>query len=553
MALVNRAVTRGVRATILPGLALREGVPAELRTLVAVPILLTTREALEEHIERLEIHHLASSEDEMHFALLSDWTDADDESIEGDEALVEAAAAGIARLNRRHGPAAGGERFLLLHRRRVWNEGQRRWIGWERKRGKLHELNRLLRGAVDTTFIKPAVPAGVRYVITLDADTRMPREAARRLIGKMAHPLNRPRLDAGSRRVVEGYGVLQPRVTPSLPVGREGRYSSASSPARAASILTRRRYRTCTRIFSAKAPIPARASTTWMPSRPRSTAACRKQHASQPRSVRRDLRAPASLPISRWSRNSRRATTWSRRASTAGRAATGSCCRGLSAARRAAGARALEDAGQPAPVAVGAGEPRGARDRMDAAAAGRARLDRFRRVDDRGRDAASRARRDRAAARADHAAQPPARARRRRPAGTLPHGIAGRVPRAPGLANGRCDRKNALSAARQPPASARLGHGGPGCSQPPARPSGVLPAHERRRRSRRGGGARRVVGQARRGRRRCRSCSHGPRRRRSRDGRACRRASRGGCRFRRPTPSRCAGSRAALGATSRPS
>jgi len=233
MALVNRAVTRGVRATILPGLALREGVPAELRTLVAVPILLTTREALEEQIERLEIHHLASAEDEMHFALLSDWTDADDESIEGDEALVEAAAAGIARLNRRHGPAAGGERFLLLHRRRVWNEGQRRWIGWERKRGKLHELNRLLRGAIDTAFIKPAVPAGVRYVIALDADTRMPREAARRLIGKMAHPLNRPRLDAGSQRVVEGYGVLQPRVTPSLPVGREGSlfqriFSSAS-------------------------------------------------------------------------------------------------------------------------------------------------------------------------------------------------------------------------------------------------------------------------------------------------------------------------------------
>ncbi|HYX63881.1 MAG TPA: glucoamylase family protein, partial [Burkholderiales bacterium] len=233
MALVNRAVTRGVGAAILPGLALRDGVPAELRTLLAVPILLTTREALEEQIERLEIHHLASAEDELHFALLSDWADANDESVAGDAALVEAAAEGIARLNRRYGPAGGGERFLLLHRRRVWSEGQRRWIGWERKRGKLHELNRLLRGATDTTFIRPAVPAGVRYVITLDADTRMPREAARRLIGKMAHPLNRPRLDARNRRVVEGYGVLQPRVTPSLPVGREGSlfqriFSSAS-------------------------------------------------------------------------------------------------------------------------------------------------------------------------------------------------------------------------------------------------------------------------------------------------------------------------------------
>jgi cyclic beta-1,2-glucan synthetase len=222
MALVNRAITRGVGATLLPGLALRDGVPAHLRTLVAVPILLTTREALEEQIERLEIHYLASPEGELHFALLSDWADAAAETVEGDDALVAAAAAGIARLNLRHGPAAGGQRFLLLHRRRVWNEGQRRWIGWERKRGKLHELNRLLRGAVDTTFVEPCVPAGVRYVITLDADTRMPRETARRLIGKMAHPLNQPRLDAATRRVVEGYGVLQPRVTPSLPIGREG-------------------------------------------------------------------------------------------------------------------------------------------------------------------------------------------------------------------------------------------------------------------------------------------------------------------------------------------
>ncbi|OGA22253.1 MAG: glycosyl transferase [Betaproteobacteria bacterium RIFCSPLOWO2_02_FULL_67_26] len=231
MALVNRGVTREFGATILPGLELRDGIPSNLRTVLAVPILLTTPAALEEHIERLEIHHLASPEDELHFALLSDWTDATTETVDGDDALLDAAAAGIARLNRRYGAAAGGDRFLLFHRRRVWNEGQQRWIGWERKRGKLHELNRLLRGAADTHFIgaggppftpPSAPPAGVRYVITLDADTRMPRETARRLVGKMAHALNRPRFDAVTRRVVEGYGVLQPRVTPSLPIGREG-------------------------------------------------------------------------------------------------------------------------------------------------------------------------------------------------------------------------------------------------------------------------------------------------------------------------------------------
>jgi cyclic beta-1,2-glucan synthetase len=231
MALVNRGVTMEFGARILPGLELRDGVPVHLRTMVVVPMFLTTPAELEEQIERLEIHHLSSPEGELYFALLSDWTDAASETVEGDGALLEAAAAGIARLNRAYGPKAGGNRFLLLHRRRVWNEGQQRWIGWERKRGKLHELNRLLRGATDTTFIgvggpphtpPPAPPAGVRYVITLDADTRMPREAARRLVGKMAHPLNQPRFDPVSRRVVEGYGVLQPRVTPSLPIGREG-------------------------------------------------------------------------------------------------------------------------------------------------------------------------------------------------------------------------------------------------------------------------------------------------------------------------------------------
>ncbi|MQA65133.1 MAG: glycosyl transferase [Alphaproteobacteria bacterium] len=227
VALVNRGVTLGFGATFLPALELRNGIPSQLRTLVAVPMLLTTRETVEDQIEQLEIHYLASLGGDLQFALLSDWVDAATEHIEGDGALLAAAAEGIARLNRRHGPAAGGDRFVLLHRRRVWNEGEGRWIGWERKRGKLNELNRLLRGASDTTFLSvngrpPTVATNVRYVITLDADTRLPRDTVRRLIGKMAHPLNRPRFDAPAGRVVEGYAVLQPRVTPSLPVSREG-------------------------------------------------------------------------------------------------------------------------------------------------------------------------------------------------------------------------------------------------------------------------------------------------------------------------------------------
>jgi len=226
-AIVNRDAANQFGATTLPGLDLREGVPREFRTMVVVPTLLTTPAAIAEQVARLEVHHLASPDGDLRFALLSDWEDADRETLETDSALLAAAVSGIAELNRRHASAVDGERFLLLHRRRVWSEGQRQWMGWERKRGKLHELNRLLRGAHDTTFVAtgghaPTVPPDVRFVITLDADTRLPREAARRLVGKMAHPLNRPRFEAATGRVVEGYGILQPRVTPSLPIGREG-------------------------------------------------------------------------------------------------------------------------------------------------------------------------------------------------------------------------------------------------------------------------------------------------------------------------------------------
>ena len=227
VAVVNRCLTRGFGATPLPAMELRSGVPTRLRTLIAVPTMLTTAAAIDEQIERLEVHHLASPEGELHFALLSDWLDATTQQVDGDESLLQTAVAGIARLNQRYGAAPGGDRFLLLHRKRLWNAGEARWIGWERKRGKLHELNRLLRGASDTSFLpvggqSPKVPTGVRYVITLDADTRLPRDAVHRLIGKMAHPLNRPQFDNASGRVVAGHAVLQPRVTPSLPVGSEG-------------------------------------------------------------------------------------------------------------------------------------------------------------------------------------------------------------------------------------------------------------------------------------------------------------------------------------------
>ncbi len=225
VSLVHRLVPLLVPPRLLPKLELAGGVPRELRTLVAVPTLLTRQADVEVQLERLEVHHLANPEGHLHFALLTDWADAAEEKMPGDEALLATLADGIVRLNARYGSLpGGGERFLLLHRRRLWNDKEGKWIGWERKRGKLHELNRLLRGAGDTTFVPingrpPTVPQGIRYVITVDADTRLPKGTARRLVGAMAHPLNRPRFDPREGRVVEGYAILQPRLTPSLPTG----------------------------------------------------------------------------------------------------------------------------------------------------------------------------------------------------------------------------------------------------------------------------------------------------------------------------------------------
>ena len=224
IALINRAVMGMLGPRRLPRMELRDGIPEDLRTIVVMPTLLTTSKEIAGHVERLEVHYLSNPDGDLRFALLSDWLDAPSETLPGDENLLAIARDGVARLNKKYGPVPdGGERFFLFHRKRVWNECDGKWMGWERKRGKLQELNQLLRGSTNTTFVSTAGTlrpnlAGVRYVITLDADTRLPRGAAARLVGTMAHPLNRPRFSDREGRVVEGYAIVQPRITPSLPV-----------------------------------------------------------------------------------------------------------------------------------------------------------------------------------------------------------------------------------------------------------------------------------------------------------------------------------------------
>ncbi len=221
----NTAVLLFLKPTRLVGYEHKNGIPADQRTLVVVPVFIGSRDEIEENVRNLEVHYLANSKGDIRFALLSDWPDSDLEQKPSDLQLLDFAREEIARLNQRY-PLQGSPRFHLLHRRRLYNEAQGCWMGWERKRGKLHELNRLLRGDPDTTFMPATdpLPEGVVYVMTLDADTRTTREAVTRLVGKLGHPLNRPVFDRKTWRVTAGYGILQPRVTASLTTGDEASF-----------------------------------------------------------------------------------------------------------------------------------------------------------------------------------------------------------------------------------------------------------------------------------------------------------------------------------------
>ncbi|MFZ1661928.1 MAG: glucoamylase family protein, partial [Paracoccaceae bacterium] len=222
-AVVNTIITRSVAPHPLPSLDLAKGVPSDLRTLVAVPVLLHEPSVILHQIEQLEVHHLSSAGGALHYALLSDFSDAGAESSKDESALKDLALDAIRRLNTLY-PSEDGARFFFLHRDRQWNPSEGVWMGWERKRGKLMELNRLLRGAQDTSFTVQSspVPQDIRYVITLDADTRLLRDTVHKLIGKMAHPLNHPRFSQSANRVTDGYGIMQPRVSAALPLGADG-------------------------------------------------------------------------------------------------------------------------------------------------------------------------------------------------------------------------------------------------------------------------------------------------------------------------------------------
>jgi cellobiose phosphorylase len=228
VALVNWLATLLAKPHILPRMDFSGGIPSESRALAVIPTMLTSAQNVEDLVEGLEVRFLANRDENLHFGLLTDFQDAREETIPEDESLLRLARKRIVDLNEKY-RSAKGDTFFLFHRPRRWNPRERIWMGYERKRGKLAELNSLLRGGSRDRFSlivgDIAVLSNVKYVITLDTDTQLPRDTAWQFVGAMAHPLNRARYDEDRQRIGEGYGILQPRVAVSLPGMNRSRYA----------------------------------------------------------------------------------------------------------------------------------------------------------------------------------------------------------------------------------------------------------------------------------------------------------------------------------------
>lgn len=231
--MLTQLVTAWFPPHVLPRLDFHEqGIPAPYQTVVVIPTLFGSVEDVLEALDNVEVQFLANREAHLHFAILSDFLDAPAEQMPGDSGIVSTALKGVHALNRRHA-ADGPPAFSLFHRARRWNEQQGTWMGWERKRGKLAQFNQLLRhsdaAAFATMSSDPAALRSAKYVITLDADTVLPPDAAPALVGAMAHPLNHAVYDTTLKRVVRGFGILQPRVGVSLPSAHKSRFAAIAS------------------------------------------------------------------------------------------------------------------------------------------------------------------------------------------------------------------------------------------------------------------------------------------------------------------------------------
>ena len=228
IALANWLTTLLVAPRPLPRMDFSEGIPPESCALVVVPTMITGTENVEHLMDAMEVRFLANRDENLCFGLLTDFRDAGEEKLPDDEPLLLLARQRIEELNEKY-RTSKGDTFFLFHRPRRFNPREHIWMGYERKRGKLAELNSFLRGGSRECFSlivgKTEGLSKVKYIITLDTDTQLPRDAARQLAGAMAHPLNRPQYDEHKQRICAGYGILQPRVAVSLPGTNRSRYA----------------------------------------------------------------------------------------------------------------------------------------------------------------------------------------------------------------------------------------------------------------------------------------------------------------------------------------
>jgi cellobiose phosphorylase len=228
VAVVNLLVSAFVRPRLLPRMDFSRGIPAEHRTIVVIPSLLSSRQTITELLDDLEVRYLGNRDPNLLFGLLTDFPDATEQTQPEDAGLLQMAHHGIESLNERYGQD-GSTVFYLFNRPRVWNPHERIWMGYERKRGKLEQFNALLRGGSREAFAEivgdVSVLQTIQYVVTLDSDTQLPRDAAHKLVGTIAHPLNRPQFDPQSGRVVDGYTILQPRTSISLTAAGRSRFA----------------------------------------------------------------------------------------------------------------------------------------------------------------------------------------------------------------------------------------------------------------------------------------------------------------------------------------
>ncbi|MBS1730878.1 MAG: cyclic beta 1-2 glucan synthetase [Bacteroidetes bacterium] len=229
--IINWITTLLVKPKPLPKMDFSKAIPSQCYTMVAIPSMLGSIEMIDELTEALEVRYLANPNVGLVYALLTDLTDAPEQHLPGDDALINHARQSIENLNKKY-EQTGRRIFYLFHRNREWNNKEKKWIGYERKRGKLAALNAFLRNKQHSFSViagnLEALPF-IKYIITLDADTQLPRETAIKLISAMAHPLSIPVYSSYKKRIVKGYGILQPRVSASLPRANSSWYAKIHS------------------------------------------------------------------------------------------------------------------------------------------------------------------------------------------------------------------------------------------------------------------------------------------------------------------------------------